>query len=224
VVAGYSVGELAAFCAAGVLDGPQAMALAGERATAMDRSVVGQDTGLLAVNGADRAALDGSCRRHGLALAIRMASDRAVIGGLSGALDAADVELTAGGARCTRLAIGIASHTPWMAAAAADFETLLADVPLRPPSATLVCNFSGATERDTARLRQHLARQIAAPVQWQACMQAIAERRVRCVLEIGPGSALAKLWNEQHTDIPARSADEFRSAASIARWVAAALA
>jgi [acyl-carrier-protein] S-malonyltransferase len=224
VVAGYSVGELAAFCAAGVLDGVQALALASERAGAMDRCVVGQDTGLLAVNGADSATRDACCQRCGLAIAIYMASDRVVLGGLSEALSAGEVELTASGARCTRLAIGIASHTPWMAAAAAEFEALLADVPLRPPNATLVCNFSGTAERDTTLLRQQLARQIAAPVQWQACMEAVAERRVRCVLEIGPGSALAKLWNEQHPDIPARSADEFRSAASIARWVGTTLA
>jgi [acyl-carrier-protein] S-malonyltransferase len=176
----------------------------------------------MAVNGMDSARLDACCARHGLAVAIRMAGDRAVIGGLGPALAAAERELAAAGARCTQLAIRVASHTPWMAAAATGFETLLSSEPLQPPGCTLVCNFSGAAERDPARLRQQLARQIAAPVQWQACMEAIAERRVRCVLEIGPGSALAKLWNEVHADIPARSADEFRSVAAIARWVAAA--
>ena len=48
-VAGYSVGELAAFCAAGVFGEVDAMALASDRAAAMDRSAAGRDTGLLSV-------------------------------------------------------------------------------------------------------------------------------------------------------------------------------
>ena len=40
------------------------------------------------------------------------------------------------------------------------------------------------------------------------------------VLEIGPGQALARMWNERYPDVPARSCDEFRSAAGIANWVA----
>jgi [acyl-carrier-protein] S-malonyltransferase len=55
------------------------------------------------------------------------------------------------------------------------------------------------------------------------CMQWIAERRVACVLEVGPGSSLAKLWNESHPNVPARSIDEFRSAEAVIRWVQASL-
>jgi [acyl-carrier-protein] S-malonyltransferase len=55
-------------------------------------------------------------------------------------------------------------------------------------------------------------------------MEGIAARRVSCVLEIGPGQALARMWNERFPQIPARSADEFRSAAGIAAWVARATA
>jgi [acyl-carrier-protein] S-malonyltransferase len=50
-------------------------------------------------------------------------------------------------------------------------------------------------------------------------MDSIAARQVRCVLEIGPGQALARLWNQRHPDIPARSCDDFRSAAAIAGWI-----
>jgi [acyl-carrier-protein] S-malonyltransferase len=50
-------------------------------------------------------------------------------------------------------------------------------------------------------------------------MDAIAERRVRRVLELGPGTTLARLWNARHPAIPARAIDEFRSPAAAARWV-----
>jgi [acyl-carrier-protein] S-malonyltransferase len=47
---------------------------------------------------------------------------------------------------------------------------------------------------------------------------------VRCVLEVGPGSALSRMWNSRNPTLPARSVDEFRTADAIARWVTEALA
>lgn len=223
VVAGYSVGELAAYCVAGVFSVANAMALAFERAAAMDRSVAGLDTGLLSVQGLDVKALQAACTRHGLSVAIRLAADRAILGGLSEALVAAELDLSADGARCTRLPVKVASHTPWMAAADVEFEARLSAVALSVPRSTLVCNAIGAAECDPGRLKQLLARQIAVPVLWDNCMDAIAERRVRCVLEVGGGHALATLWRDRHPDIPVRSVDEFRSAQSIVRWVNTAL-
>lgn len=219
VVAGYSVGELAAFCAAGVFDAAQALALAGDRAAAMDRSAAGLDTGLLSVQGLDAKSLLVACERHGLSLALRLAADRAVLGGLSAALVMAERELSAAGARCTRLQVRVASHTPWMSAAAVEFEARLGAVAMSSPHSILVCNHSGAPERELGRLKQMLARQIATTVLWDSCMDAIAERRVRCVLEVGAGNALTNLWRERYPDIPARSVDEFRSAHAIGRWV-----
>jgi [acyl-carrier-protein] S-malonyltransferase len=203
---------------AGVFDASTALALARDRAEAMQRSVAGRDTGLLSVQGAARS-IAHACRQHGLAVAIRLAADRVVLGGASDALDAAQASLTDEGARCTRLAVRIASHTPRMAPAAAAFAVRLQTVTFGAPLAALVCNASGATERRPEALKQVLAEQIARTVPWDDCMDAVAERRVRCVLEVGPGTTLTKLWNERHPDIPARSVDEFRSPLTVAQWV-----
>jgi [acyl-carrier-protein] S-malonyltransferase len=219
VVAGYSLGELAAFSVAGVFSVADAMTLSTARAAAMDRSAGEFDTGLMSVQGFGAPALLAACAHHGLSVAIRIAPDRVVLGGLSEALKWAEPGLTASGARCTVLAVRVASHTAWMSAAAAEFEARLGSVPLVRAASVLVCNHSGATEREPSRLRQLLARQIATPVRWDGCMDAVAERRVRCVLEVGAGQALTLMWRERHPDIPVRSVDEFRSPQAIARWV-----
>ena len=223
-IAGYSVGELPAFWAAGVFDAATALQLADARARAMERSVQGLITGLLAVQGLPLKQILANGERVGLALAIRLGADRAVLGGLDSALDGAEAEFGAAGARCTRLAVRLASHTPWVASAAEDFGAQLTELVFWPPTTTLVCNLGGAALREPEALRQALAGQIASPVLWDSCMDALAERRVACVLEIGPGSTLARLWNGRHPAIPARSIDEFRSPAAVAQWVAATLA
>lgn len=217
VVAGYSVGELAAFVVAGALDTETALALAGDRAEAMTASVAGIETGLLAVHG-PRARELGEADPD-LAVAIQIADERVIVGGPSPALDRAAARWTEAGMRCTRLSVRIASHTPWMARAAEAFAQRLSAVPLRTPQAAIVCNFSGGASRNPSVLSQALARQIASPVRWGECMDSIAERRARCVLEVGPGSTLAAMWRERHPAIPVRSVDEFRDLDGIVNWV-----
>lgn len=221
-IAGYSVGELAAFAAAGVYDVPTALDLAAHRARAMDAAAAGHAGGLLSVQGPRAAALAELA--PGLAVAIRIGTERALVGGPALLLDSAAAAWTAAGLRCTRLPIAVASHTPWMAAAAEAFARHLATVALRPPRTAVVCNFTGTASRQLAPLAQALSAQIAATVRWDECMDSLAERGARCVLEVGPGATLAAMWRERHPGIPARSADEFRSAQGLVDWVRQQLA
>lgn len=217
VVAGYSVGELAAFAAAGVFDARTALDLALARAQAMNDSAAGQDTGLLALQGPH--ALELAQAVPALAVAIRINAERVIVGGTADNLDANAARWTAAGMKCTRLPIAIASHTPAMAAAALGFSRRLAHVDLRPASTAIVCNFSATASRAPATLASALAGQIASTVRWDDCMDSIVERGVRCVLEVGPGSALATMWRERHPDVPARSIDEFQGPAGVQAWV-----
>jgi [acyl-carrier-protein] S-malonyltransferase len=218
-IAGYSVGELAAFSAAGVFDAESALNLAARRAEAMDRCAERTPGGMLAVTGLDGNAIDALCASTGVAIAIRLCASSVVLGGPHGPLDQAERAAENLGARCTRLRVGVASHTPWMREAAEDFLRALSAVRLNAPRTAL---FSNAVDRvhDDAGARKALSAQIASAVRWDECMDNIHARRPSCVLEIGPGQALARMWNERCPDIPARSCDEFRSVAGIAKWVA----
>jgi [acyl-carrier-protein] S-malonyltransferase len=218
LIAGYSVGELAAFCAAGVIDARTAIDLAGQRAAGMDQAAAAAPTGLLGISGAARGGIEGLCARLDLDLAIRIDPGSAVIGGLRPALQEAATEALARGWRSTPLNVQMASHTRWMRPAAEAFGRLLATVDLRPPALPLYSNAMGRV-RDASTAGDALARQIAQTVAWDDCMAAIAERGVQAVLEIGPGASLARMWQDRHPEVPARSADEFRSASAIVAWL-----
>jgi [acyl-carrier-protein] S-malonyltransferase len=218
-IAGYSVGELAAFSAAGVYDGAAATTLAPLRAAAMDRSAAREAGGLIAISGLAESALQQLLDDTGLSLAIRNGIESVVLGGPVAALDKAHQIATPLGAQCTRLRVNIASHTPWMQEAAESFERTLSEVPFQAPRTALFSNWSGDRIRDAGGARTALAGQIAQTVRWDECMENIAARQVRCVLELGPGQALTRMWNQRHPDIPARACDDFRSAAAIASWL-----
>jgi [acyl-carrier-protein] S-malonyltransferase len=217
-VAGYSVGELASFASAAVLDPSTALALAGTRARAMDRCALAAPGGLLAVSGMAHAQIERLCALSGCVTAIYNDSHAVVLGGPHAALDAAELVAQAAGAKCTRIKVAVASHTPWMQDAADEFALVLSALQLRAPRLAL---FSNAAERITssAQAACALAMQIARTVRWHNCMDHINMRRVGCVLEIGPGAALARMWNQRFPDVPARSADEFRSSSAIVDWV-----
>ena len=224
VVAGYSVGELAAFSVAGVFDAQRALWLSHERAASMQRAVAGIDTGLLAVTGGSDAAIAEVCLSHGLTVAIELSVDRRVLGGLASGLDRAALELARRGSRCQRLAVRLASHTPWMQAAVDEFAQRTAALPLATPTPTLVCNLTGGAVSREPALRSALLEQLARPVRWSRCMESIAERAPRCVLEVGAGHTLSDLWNQSFPNVPARSLDEFRSPGAAAAWVGGVLA
>lgn len=222
-VAGYSVGELAAFAVAGVYDPATAIDLARQRAALMDREAEKGAAGLLAISGLADLALQALCAEAGLAIAIRNGVGSVVVGGPRAALAAAAETASRLGAHCTPLNVHVASHTPWMAGAANDFARAIAALPFEAPRMALFSNYTGGVV-GAAQAREALAAQIDHAVRWDECMEGIAARRVSCVLEIGPGRALARMWNARFPQIPARSADEFRSVAGIAAWVARATA
>lgn len=224
VVAGYSVGELAAFAVAGVFSAEAALALAAARARSMDDCAKvgpGGPGGLVSVQGPQ--ALARAQAAAGLSVAIRIGPERVIVGGPVAALDAAATAWAGAGLRCHRLPIAVASHTLLMAPAAAAFAQALAACPLKPARTAVVCNVSGAASRNAAVLGAALVGQIAATVRWDDTMDCIAERGVRCVLEVGPGSTLAAMWRERHPGTPVRSMDEFRAPEGVVAWVKAQL-
>ena len=217
-VAGYSVGELPAFACAGVFPATAAIALAVQRAALMDMAVFGLDTGLLSVSGLPVAQVLQA--QPALECVIEIGTDQAIYAGESSALTLSAESLSAMGALCKRLEVRVASHSHWMASAARGFATQLEAVPFARPHAALVLNATGAATRDPQTLRRALAAQINHTVQWSACMDALAEQGVACVIEVGAGTTLSKMWNQRHPAIPARSLDEFRDVAGAARWIA----
>lgn len=218
IIAGYSVGELAAFSAAGVFDSTAAIRLAIERARCMDAAADGIESGLLAVTGTTPAQVQRLCESHDLDVAIRISSGSAVLGGLRRSLAAAADAAIQGGMRCTLLNVALASHTRWMLPATKSFDQVLAATELRRPVVALASNALGRVG-DGARAREALARQIAETVRWDECLESVAAQRVEAVLEIGAGDALSRMWRERFPEVPARSADEFRTSRAIASWL-----
>jgi [acyl-carrier-protein] S-malonyltransferase len=61
--------------------------------------------------------------------------------------------------------------------------------------------------------------QLARPIEWAQCLDALAERGCRAFLELGPGRALSKMAVGRLRDVQARSVEEFGDPSAIAGWI-----
>jgi [acyl-carrier-protein] S-malonyltransferase len=221
IVAGYSVGEVAAWSVGGLIDPATALDLVAERAEAMDAASRAQD-GLLFVRGLSRAVVESLCVRHDAAIAIVDPGDAWVLGG--DRLDAlAEAATRAGAVHVTRIAVAVASHTPRLASAATSFRRRLDQLRIapRPPAGIrLLSGIDGSAVLDVGRGLDKLAAQIAQTVQWEACLDSAVEAGASVFLELGPGRALADMATAAHRDIPARGLDDFETLAGVRAWLA----
>jgi [acyl-carrier-protein] S-malonyltransferase len=222
VVAGYSVGELAAWGVAGLLDHKNVLDLAVQRATAMDRATT-EPSGLVAIRGLRRDALDPICKAHGAYVAIVNAEDQMLVGGTRKAIDAVAHDAQAAGAeRTTVLPVAVPSHTPLLAEASRSFRQALdrARLPAQVPlGVRLLSGIDGDTVFDVRTGADKLARQIQQTVDWAACMQSCRAAGVARVVELGPGHALAHMMHEFMADADVHSLPEFHSLSGFERWV-----
>ena len=224
VVAGYSVGELAAWGVAGVFAAADVLELARRRAAAMDEAAAGTPGGLAAVRGLPRDKLEALCRAHGAHVAIVNGADQIVIGGAREDLAATLAAARAAGAgKVTELAVGAASHTPLLAAAVDPLRQALRDAEALelPDDRRLLSGIDGAAVFALGDGLDKLARQVAETVDWRACMEACRAGGVVRTLELGPGNALARLMAESLGERNSRSLDDFRSLDGVRRWLRA---
>lgn len=219
MVAGYSVGELASHGCARSLSWADVIALSRVRAAAMD-AATGDDDGLVAVRGLPRAVVDPIVGACGVHVAIVNGDDQFVVGGRVVELESFASRVVAHGATAQRLPVRVAAHTPLLSRAVPEFREALSKRPWNDPRVTVLAGVDGSVVRDAAAAIDALACQVATTIRWSACMDAIAERGASVCLELGPGSALARMMRERHPSIDSRSVDDFRSVQAVVDWVA----
>ncbi|MCK1654056.1 acyltransferase domain-containing protein [Bradyrhizobium sp. 149] len=223
IIAGYSVGEVAAWGVGGLFDATTTLDLVARRAEAMDAATRAGD-GLIFVRGLSRDEIGRLCERHGASIAIVNPGDAFVIGGGREALSRiAENARGMHAARIIALPVEVASHTKRLAAASAVFRETLRLAPVVFPPATGARILSGIDAAPVVSLEaglDKLAAQISQTVQWADCLLACVEAGATAFLELGPGHALSGMVADIAAGLPARSLDDFRSLQGVRAWVA----
>ena len=200
LMAGHSLGEFSALVCAGAINFGDAVQLVRQRGAAMQSAVPVGEGAMAAIIGLDDELINAACADAAestgeVVAAVNYNSPgQVVIAGKSGAVDVAiDKCKEAGAKRAMPLPVSAPFHTELMRPAGEKLEEVLAGMNVSAPEIPVVHNVHAETETDPARIRELLVQQISSPVQWTACVSAIAAGGVNRIVECGPGKVLSGL-------------------------------
>ena len=195
-VAGHSLGEYSALCAAGAVSLADTARLLRIRGRAMQAAVpVGQGA-MAAVLGLDAAAVEkvaeAAAQGDVCALANENDPTQNVISGDKAAIERAVVlAKEAGAKRALPLPVSAPFHCALMQPAADEMAKALEAVQFDNPAVPLVANVLADAESDATRIKALLVEQVTGRVRWRSSVEWMAAQGVTEFWEIGAGKALS---------------------------------
>ena len=204
-VAGHSLGEYTALCAAGALSVGDAARLLRLRGDAMQRAVpVG--AGLTAVIlGLDIEKVREICAQTDCDVANDNSPGQVVV---SGAKDIVEKTLElakgAGAKRAMPLALSVPVHCRIQSPAADEMRAALEKIEIKTPNAILISNKTAAPMSDPAEIKEALVYQITHGVRWRESVLKMHELGITETVEVGPGSVLTGLTPRICPDMTSR--------------------
>ena len=193
LMAGHSLGEIAALVAADALTAEDGLRLVAARGRFMQEAAERAEDGaggMLAVRPRERAGVEEIAEAAGLTVANDNAPDQLVLSGALSALDEAEERLQKDRIRAKRLPVAGAFHSPLMEPAVEPFRKILADTEVRDQSVPV---YSCVTAEPFDDVRERLAQALTRPVRWLDVMRALEQRGATRFVETGPGRVLANL-------------------------------
>ena len=189
VVAGHSVGEIAAYAIAGVISADDAVTLAAVRGSEMAKACAAEPTGMSAVLGGDEDEVLARLEALELIPANRNAAGQIVAAGAVAALEKLAEDPPAK-ARVRALATAGAFHTHYMASALDGYAAAAAQVTVNDPTTTLLSNVDGQSVGSGADAMDKLIAQLTRPVRWDLCTQTMRALGTTAIVEFPPAGTL----------------------------------
>ncbi|MEZ5666217.1 MAG: ACP S-malonyltransferase [Alphaproteobacteria bacterium] len=209
-VAGHSLGEYTALCAAGALTVADCARLLKLRGRAMQAAVPVGEGAMAALLGLDLEAAEAVAAEAAQGEVCAAANDNApgqvVVSGHAAAVDRAIALAGEKGAkRAVKLAVSAPFHCALMAPAAEAMAEALAAAAILPPDPPLVANVTAAPVEDPAEIRDLLVRQVTGAVRWRESVEFLRDHGVETVIELGVGNVLTGLVRRIDRSLQARA-------------------
>jgi [acyl-carrier-protein] S-malonyltransferase len=198
-VAGHSLGELSAICAAGAISFEDGLRLVRKRGELMKRAGEQNPGGMAAILGLDIPSLEKVCAEASVdGELVQVANDNSpgqvVISGHKPALERAMTGAKAAGAkRALPLAVSIAAHSPLMDSIQAEWNEAVAQTTFSDVIVPVVGNVHAAAITSAADLRADVIAQMQSRVRWVDSVRNMSASGIKAYVEVGNGTVLGGL-------------------------------
>jgi [acyl-carrier-protein] S-malonyltransferase len=207
---GLSLGELTAYCAAGVFDFPIGLKIVAERGRLMQQACEQTSGTMAAIIGEERSKVQELCRDFDVEAANFNAPGQIIISGEKTKVGAAVAAAKDRGMkRVMPLNVAGAYHSRLMEPARAQFAAFLEPIPFAAPKFTVFTNTTGQAVSDPAAIKAALVKQVVSSVLWEDCMRSVAAAGAAQFWEFGPGGVLAGLARRTEKSWVVKSFSEY---------------
>ena len=197
VCAGHSLGEYTALVCAGSLQFDDAVKLVAERGQLMQSAVQPGEGAMAAIIGLSDDDVIKACSSvdDGVVSAVNFNSPgQVVIAGNKASVEKAMANAKELGAkRALPLPVSVPSHCALMENAAEKLYQNLSDTDIQMPTTTVIHNQNAQPAESVDEIRNLLKLQLFQPVLWVDCVNAIKNRGIDTLIELGPGKVLTGL-------------------------------
>ncbi|WP_019219674.1 ACP S-malonyltransferase [Bartonella florencae] len=205
-VAGHSLGEYSALCAAGTFSLTDTARLLRIRGNAMQAAVAVGEGSMAALIGLEEKDVEEICQTVSGEGLCQIANDNGggqiVISGETKAIETAvEIASKKGAKRALLLPVSAPFHSALMQPAADAMKKALLSVNKMAPLVPLVANVSVAPETDPERIVMLLVQQVTGRVRWRETIEWIGTNGVDTLFEVGSGKVLTGLTRRINKDI-----------------------
>lgn len=209
LVAGHSLGEIAAYYAANVFDLSTALTIIKHRGEAMSSSYPSADSAMAAVLTGDiqtvQKIISDIHPKHPVVIANYNSPEQVVISGTKqGVAFVSEQLLESGVKRIIPLNVSGAFHSPLMTNASDSLAAFLTPIAFANAAVPIILNRTGHEETQSDALKINLALQVKSSVQWTQSIQYI-QPKIDKIIECGPGKVLSGLIKKIDRTIPVAS-------------------
>ena len=210
-VAGHSVGEYAAFGAAGYLSIDEAVKLTSARGKFMNDVAVKVNGGMAAIIGLDSDKIVETLKNvEGIVEAVNFNEPKqTVIAGQKDAIERACVALKEAGARrAMPLAVSGPFHSSLMQEAGEKLKEEAEKYNFQMTDIKLVANTTAEVLQNVDEIKEEIYKQSFGPVRWVETIQKLKDEGVTQIYEIGPGKVLAGLIKKIDKEIQVKNIEK----------------
>jgi len=209
-VAGHSLGEYSALCAAGAFSLSDTARLLKKRGQAMQQAVpvgVGTMAALIGVTLEDAQKIAADAAQGQVCTAANdNAPGQVVISGHTEAVDRAiAIAAERGFKRSVKLPVSAPFHCSLMQPAADVMARALEEVAIKAPCVPVIANVTASAVSDPAQIKQLLVEQVTGSVRWRESVLKMKELGVEQLVECGTGSVLAGMTRRIDKEVAAIS-------------------
>ena len=223
-VAGHSLGEYSALCAAGSFDLPTTAKLLKLRGKAMQAAVPVEIGAMAALLGADlelaQKIADAAAQGEVCTVANDNDPSQVVISGHKGAIERAiGMAKDMGAKRAVLLPVSAPFHCPLMQPAADAMAEVLGRTDVKAPGVPLYANVTAAPVADPDRIRDQLVEQVTGMVRWRESVANMAAAGVEEFVELG-GKVLGPMVKRTAPDAKVTSVVTIEDVEALAKEIA----